>query len=448
MQAEADVDYDRAMSEPARDLLRFIDASPSPYHAVATARRHLEDAGFMRLDEREAFVIEPGAKVFVVRSGSIAAFVLGTEAPIAAGFHLVGAHTDSPNLRVKPSPDLRAAGCLQIAVEPYGGVLQHTWLDRDLGVAGRVIISGHGGVEERLVFVDRPLLRVPSLAIHLNRNVNTEGLVLNAQRHLPPVIALASAGETSFLELLALELSKGGDTTTAASILGFDLMTTDLQPASLLGAREEFVVAPRLDNLASCHAALTALLADARQPRKRTRGVVLFDHEECGSESAHGAASSFLGDLLRRILAATGATDVDALPRAIARSFFVSADMAHALHPSHLDKHDGGHAPILGEGPVVKLNTNQRYATDGEGWARFESWARDAAVKTQRFVARSDLGCGSTIGPMTAASLGIRTVDVGNPMLSMHSCREVAGTADVAPFAKVLEAFLADDASR
>lgn len=433
------------MSDIARDLLRFIDRSPSPYHAVETVRQRLEAAGFVALDERAPWTLAPGARVYVIRSGSIAALILGEKPPLEAGFHLVGAHTDSPNLRIKPNPDLRSAGCLELAVEPYGGVLQHTWLDRDLGLAGRVIVRGTRGLETRLVHIDRPLMRIPSLAIHLARGVNTEGLILNAQRHLPPLFGLVSAGETGFAELLALELSKTGDTTTASSILGFDLMTTDVAPATLLGAREEFICAPRLDNLASCHAALTGLLADAPTPRARTRGIVLFDHEECGSESAHGAGSSMLADILRRTLSATGATETDALPRAIARSFFISADMAHALHPNHTDKHDGTHAPILGEGPVVKLNTNQRYATDGEGWARFEAWAADAAVKTQRFVARSDLGCGSTIGPMTAASLGIRTVDIGNPMLSMHSCRELSATADAAPFARVLEAFFADD---
>lgn len=431
------------MTEPARDLLRFIDESPSPYHAVATVRARLEANGFVALDEREPFVAGPGAKVFVVRAGSIAAFVLGTESPERHGFHLVGAHTDSPNLRVKPTPDVRAAGCMQLAVEPYGGVLQHTWLDRDLGFAGRVHVRTAQGIEQRLVYVKRPFLRIPSLAIHLARGVNTEGLVLNAQRHLPPVMALVSAGEGGFLDHLALELSGAGETTTAASILGYDLMTTDLQPGALLGAREEIVSAPRLDNLASCHAGLTALLADAGTERARTRGLVLFDHEECGSESASGAGSSFLGEILRRLLAARGADAHDSLSRAMARSFFVSADMAHALHPNFTDKHDPGHAPILGEGPVVKLNVNQRYATDGEGWARFESWAQDAAVKVQRFVARSDLGCGSTIGPMTAASLGIRTMDVGNPMLSMHSCRELSASADVAPFARLLQAFFA-----
>jgi aspartyl aminopeptidase len=434
--------------------------------------RRLEAKGYRALDERESWTLASGDKVHVVRGGStIAAFELGSTVPSQSGFRFIGAHTDSPNLRVKPLADLAAHGAHQIAVEPYGGVLLHTWLDRDLALAGRVLVRSHpggtgqrvpprshpggtvpprshpggtgqrvppDGIRPELVRFDRALARVPSLAIHLDRTVNEEGLKLNAQSHMVPMWGLESGGDLSLGAMLADALSAKSD-----DILGYDLCFYDAVPPTRSGARGELIFAPRLDNLGSCHAALSALLScDA--PASHTRAIVLYDHEECGSKSAHGADSPFLSDVLARIVSAREDAG-DAHPRALARSFLISADMAHGVHPNYADKHEPGHRPRLGGGPVVKTNVNQRYATDGESWACFAEWCERADVAPQHFVTRSDLACGTTIGPLSAARLGIRTVDVGNPMLSMHSCREMAAAADVAPMIAVMRAFFSDE---
>ncbi len=415
---------------PVQDLLDYIDACPTPFHAVAEAIRRLGAAGYRRLDEAQAWDVEPGDKVYLVRGGgSLAAFQLGSAPPSDAGFQLIGAHTDSPNLRIKPNPELRRSGYEQLGVEPYGGVLLHTWIDRDLSIAGRAVLADGAA---RLLDFERALIRVPSLAIHLNRKVNKEGLVLNAQKHMAPILALGGLQDMELRDLIASEL---GDV-SAKDILAWDLMAYDVQPASLSGAHEEFIHAARIDNLASCHAALTSLLAASTEVAS-TRGIVLYDHEEVGSRSAQGAASDFLRSCLQRL---SGPSPED-YHRAVARSFLISADMSHAIHPNYADMHEPKHQPLLGAGPVVKINVNQSYATDGESWATFEQAAAAAGVTTQRFVVRSDLGCGSTIGPITAAQLGIRTVDVGNPMLSMHSCREMAATADVPKMIEVMKRF-------
>lgn len=430
-----------AALDPADDLISYVDAAPTPWHAVRETLRRLEAAGYRALDEAESWSVKPGDRVYVVRAGStIAALEIG-DAPLEqAGFRLVGAHTDSPNLRVKPNAQLKRSGQHQLGVEIYGGVLLYTWLDRDLSLAGRVVVRGSGGIESRLVRFDRPMLRVPSLAIHLDRAVNSEGLLLNAQSHMAPVLALESGGALDLKGMLADAVRGTGETLGASDVLAFDLCAYDVVPAARGGARGEYVFAPRLDNLASCHAAVSALL-DAPKAPQVTRGVFLFDHEEVGSASAQGAEGPFLRDVLTRICEAHPNAARDSVPRALARSFFVSADMAHALHPNYADKHEPQHQPQLGGGPVIKSNANQRYATDAEGQARFELWCAEADVTPQRFVTRTDLACGSTIGPITAANLGMKVVDVGNPMLSMHSCREMAGAADVAKMIAVLRAF-------
>jgi aspartyl aminopeptidase len=431
------------MSDAARDLLRFIDASPTPYHAVAESARRLESAGFSRLGEAEPWALAPGARHYLVRSeSSLLAFEVG-EAPLAdAGFHAIGAHTDSPNLRVKPAPDVTAHGCRQLAIEPYGGVLLHTWLDRDLSLAGRVALATSSGLRSVSLDFARPLLRIPNLAIHLQRETKTEGLKLNEQTHLVPVVGLESA--PPFAELLAAELrAQGHGDVAPRAIHGFDLMLYDTQPSCTSGARGEFLHAPRLDNLASCHAALCALVRAQRAPLPPfTRVVVLYDHEEVGSRSAQGAQSGLLADTLARIVEAAKSGGPQGFPRAMARSLLISADMAHAVHPNYADRHEPGHRPKLGGGPVLKVNANQSYASDAITLGHFTALCRACGVEPQHFVARSDLGCGSTIGPISAARAGIRTVDVGSPMLSMHSCRELAAVADVAPMISVLGAFL------
>jgi aspartyl aminopeptidase len=430
------------MTDAAADLLRFIDRSPTPYHAVAEAAARLRAAGFTELLEAELWELSPGDARYVVRGGgSLLAFVVGERSPAEAGFHFVGAHTDSPNLRVKPLADVTKEGYRQLAVEPYGGVLLHSWLDRDLSLAGRVTFSAPGGVTTRLLDFQRALLRVPNLAIHLQREIATKGLELNAQTHLVPVIGLESAPPLA--ELLASELrAELGSDVAAGDVLGFDLMAYDLQPAARAGARGELLFAPRLDNLASCHAAVSALAAarEAGLPAW-TNGLVLYDHEEVGSRSAQGAAGSFLADGLGRIVAGVKGGAPQGRARAAARSLLISADMAHAVHPNFADKHEPGHRPRLGGGPVLKVNAGQAYASDALGIAHVTALCRSLGIAPQHFATRSDLACGSTIGPLAAASVGIRAVDLGSAMLSMHSCRELAAAADVAPMIALLAAF-------
>jgi len=427
----------------AQDLLAFIDASPTPYHAVRETARRLEQAGYRALDEREPWSLKAGDRVYVTRGDtSIAAFHLGTAPVDRAGFRLVGSHTDSPNLRLKPNAQATKNGYQQLGVEIYGGVLLHTWTDRDLSLAGRVVTLKDGRPVGHLVDFRRPLLRVPNLAIHLNRGVNTDGLKLNPQDHMVPVLGLESAGAVDLRALLAQELARGGVKAEAGDLLGYDLCLYDLQPSTRSGVHAEFLHAPRLDNLASCHSSLTALLASSA-PREATSGVVLFDHEEVGSRSAQGAASPFLRALLERITLSRSDGKPDAFHRAIAHSFLVSADMAHAVHPNYASLHEPKHQPQMGLGPVIKSNVNQSYATDGESWAFFTALCREAGVTPQHFVTRTDLGCGSTIGPISAGQLGIRTVDVGNPMLSMHSIREMACVTDIASMVAVLRRLFA-----
>jgi aspartyl aminopeptidase len=429
------------MTDRVADLLAFLDRSPTPYHAVAESVRRLEAAGFRPLREDEVWTLAPDARRYVVRAeGSLVAFQAGSESPADAGFRILGAHTDSPNLRLKPRPDKSADGYRQLAVEPYGSPLLHTWLDRELSLAGRVSFADGKGVRTALVDFARPLLRIPSLAIHLQRELALEGLKLNAQQHLTPLLGLE--GAPPIAELLALELRAAGAADIAApDVLGFDLMAYDLQPACVIGARGEFVSSPRLDNLASCHAAISALLdAVGRDLGAATRMVVLYDHEEVGSRSAQGAAGTLLSDALERCVSGWKDGAAQGLARAASRSLLVSADMAHAVHPNYADRHEPGHRPIVGKGPVIKVNANQSYATDAETAARFAALCGEAGVVPQHFVTRSDLACGSTIGPISAARVGIRTVDVGNPMLAMHSCRELAGTGDVEPLIRVLAA--------
>jgi aspartyl aminopeptidase len=429
---------DQVLPDEARDLAAFIAAAPTSYHAVQTVAARLEARGFTRCDERLAFALSPGGRGYVVRAGSIIAFVVGTDSPERAGFRLLGAHTDSPNLRLKPRSEFESSGFRQLAVEVYGGVLLSTWLDRDLGLAGRVVLSDGS---EPLVNLSRPLFRIPNLAIHLNREVNKEGPNLNPQQHLNPIVSLEGSNDTPLTERLARALDSGPSSgVRAKDIIGFDLALYDVQAPTVGGQNDEFLFSARLDNLASCHAALSALLDGAESPS--TRVIALYDHEEVGSQSAVGARSRFLESVLDRLATGYPGAGSEAFARALAGSLLVSADMAHAVHPNYSDKHDKLHRPVLGGGPVLKTNNNQAYATDGAGAAEFVRACRSLEIEPQYFVARNDMPCGSTIGPISAARLGIPTVDVGNPMLSMHSCREMAGVADIRPMIRVLTALL------
>ncbi|HWB72341.1 MAG TPA: M18 family aminopeptidase [Egibacteraceae bacterium] len=423
---------------PADDLCAFVDAGPSPYHAVAEMVRRLETAGFTPLDERDRWDLRPGVRRYVVRDGgSLAAFRVGSRPPSAAGFRLVGGHTDSPALKVRPRPDIGREGYRLVGTEPYGRPLLHTWMDRDLTLAGRVALRRpDGSVGLQLVRLDGVRLRVPSLAIHLDRRINEEGLKLDPQRHLVPLWGLGGDDPAGPGLLDAVADQAGVE---RAAILGHDLFTADTQPAAS-GGDDGFVFAPRLDNLASCHAGLLALTQAAASDH--TQVLVCNDHEEVGSASAEGAAGPFLEDLLRRVVAVCEGPDPEAFPIAAARSRLVSADTAHAVHPNYAERHEPGHRPRFGGGPVLKANANQSYATDAGSGAWFASRCADAGVSLQHFVVRADLPCGSTIGPLTAARLGVSTVDVGIPLLSMHSCREQAAAADIGPMVAALTAHL------
>ncbi|HXC53391.1 MAG TPA: M18 family aminopeptidase [Candidatus Limnocylindrales bacterium] len=426
------------------DLMVFLDNSPTPYHAVAEAAQRLEAAGFRRLREEDSWDVAAGDRCYVERGGgSLIAFEIGSSDPADAGFRIIGTHTDSPNLRIKPHADVRSHGYRQLAVEPYGGVLLHTWLDRDLGLAGRVSVAA--GEEPATVLINfrRPIARIPNLAIHLFRELRSDGLKLNEQNHLPPLMGLESGPELAALIVEQFE-NTGEDAIDAEDILGFDLMLYDLQTAAIGGASDDFLFSARLDNLCSTHSAITAIVRASQKTAKSpfTRVIALHDHEEVGSRSATGAGGPFLLDVVDRISAVVGKNDSEAKARALARSRMVSADMAHALHPNYADRHEAGHRPMIGGGPVLKFNAGQSYATDAETAAMFASVCRRADVKLQQYVTRSDMGCGSTIGPVSAARVGIRTVDVGTPMMSMHSCREMLGTADVAPMIRALTTFL------
>lgn len=418
----------------AGDLAGFVDASPTPFHAVAEMARRLEAAGFARLDETAVWSLAAGDRRYVVREGSLVALRVGRQAPSDAGFRLVGAHTDSPTFRVRPRHDVTRAGYRLVGVEPYGGALAYTWLDRDLTLAGRVALRDGDGVTTRLVRLPGAPLRIPSLAIHLQRELRQEGLKLDPQRHLVPVAGLDEGPELRAAVADALGVD-------SADVLDADLVTVDTQPAAVGGAEGAFLFAPRLDNLSSCAAGLIALIeapdADV------TQVLVANDHEEVGSGTAAGAQGPFLADVLARVVAAVEPDSPQALAIALARSRLVSADAAHAVHPNHADRHEPSHQPRFGDGPVLKVNADQSYATDAVSAAWFATACEEAGVGLQHFVTRADLPCGSTIGPLTATRLGVATVDVGAPLLSMHSVREQVAPADVAALAAALRAHLA-----
>ena len=423
------------------DLLDYVYASPSPRHCVAETVRRLDAAGFEEITEGDAWSLSFGDERYLVRGGTVLAFRVGSAPAVEGGFRLIGAHTDSPNLRIKPVPDVRAQGYQQLGVETYGGLLDYTWLDRDLGMAGGVVIREEGALTTRLVRIDTPILRIPSLAIHLNREVREKGLKLNAQTHLQPVLGLSDGEDevSSLKALLASELEVEPD-----QIVSWDLSVMDVVAPTVGGLRGEFIFCPRMDNQAMCHAALLALL-DAPQA-EATQVICLYDHEEVGSSSAAGAAGNSVEALLRRLTETEGPGAVPGgLPRAIARSLQVSADMAHAVHPNYADRHEPKHMPHINAGPVIKVNTQQRYATDAETAGLFEALCEEAGVPCQTFVNRTDLRCGSTIGPISAARLGVRTVDVGNPMLSMHAIREMGGAQDPPWMTAVMTRFLVCD---
>jgi len=422
----------------AAGLCAFVDASPSPFHACAEAGRMLEAAGFSLVVETDAFPTEPG-RHYLIRGGALIAWSTETTGRPTTPFRVVGAHTDSPNLRIKPQPDLARAGWQLLGVELYGGLLFNSWLDRDLGLSGRVAVRGSAGVETRLLTINEPVLRVAQLAVHLDRGAN-ESLALNPQQHLTPLWGV-STEPGDFRGYLATAV--GVD---AGDVLSWDVMTHDLQPSRRIGRDRDLVSAPRLDNLATSYAGVRALIDAVDGPGRASASssipvLVLFDHEEAGSQSERGAMSTLLPSVLERIVTSAGGGRED-FHRSLAGTVIASGDMAHATHPNYPEKHEPQHQIAINGGPVLKTNVKLRYATDSVGAAAFIMACEQAGVPVQHFVSRNDLPCGSTVGPMTAALTGATTVDFGAPMLSMHSVRELCGAKDPAMYAGALAAFL------
>ncbi|MFT3716075.1 MAG: M18 family aminopeptidase [Gordonia sp. (in: high G+C Gram-positive bacteria)] len=417
-------------SATAEGLCTFVDASPSPFHVCATVAAELEKHGYRRLEETDAWNGAAAGKHYVIRGGSIIAWNGEAADGPRTPMRIVGGHTDSPNLRVKQNPDLVVAGLQVVSLEPYGGAWLDSWLDRDLGVSGRLAYDDGGRVAHTLVNIDEPVLRVPRLAIHLAEDRKT--VTVDPQRHLNGVRGI---GESEpFLDWVA-----GRAGLDPASVLGWDLMTHSLEPSRLIGAGRDLVSTTRLDNQGTCYSGLRALL-DAK-PDGHVAVLALFDHEEVGSGSERGASSDFLVTVCERLVTAAGG-DREDFQRVMAASFHASGDMAHATHPNRPERHEPTHPILMGGGPVLKVNQNLRYASDAIGEAEFALSCRDAGVPLQRYIHRADLPCGSTIGPLTAARTGLRTVDVGAPQLAMHSCRETMAAADIPMYAAALSAFL------
>ena len=416
----------------AEDLADFVAASPSSYHAAAEVARRLEDAGFVRLDEEQAWEVTPGGRYIVVRDGAAIAWTVPTDATATTPAHILGAHTDSPGFKLKPQPTTGSKGWLQAAVEVYGGPLLTSWLDRELSLAGRLALA-----DGRVVLADTgALLRLPQLAIHLDRDANTS-LALDKQFQTQPVWGL---GDPTQEDILAELAETAG--VSASDIRGYDVVIADTARGAVFGKDRAFFASGRLDDLASVHAGVVALETIDTAASGPIAILAAFDHEELGSNSRSGAAGPFLEDILGRVYDALGA-DASERRRALSASWCLSSDVGHSVHPNYVHKHDPVVQPVLGSGPILKINANQRYATDAIGSAAWRDWCDSADVVTQEFVSNNNVRCGSTIGPITATRLGIRTVDVGIPILSMHSARELAGVSDLHDLTRVAGAFFA-----
>lgn len=414
-------------------LLDFLQASVTPFHAVQMMVHSLELAGFTQLNEADHWAPQPGGRYFTLRNGSsIIAWTMPVNEPLEeSGFRMVGAHTDSPCLKVKPNPEILKKGYFQLGVEVYGGALLNPWFDRDLSLAGRVNYTNwDGSLTSALLDFEKPVAFIPSLAIHLDREAN-KNRSINAQTCLPPILGQADQ-KPDFRQLLAQQLTRQG-IADVDEVLDYELCFYDTQPPSMVGLHDEFIASARLDNLLSCYIGLQAMLhADSDQGTM----LVCNDHEEVGSMSAEGAQGPMLKHLLERLLPYP-----EKRHRALARSMMISADNAHGVHPNFSDKHDENHGPLINAGPVIKINANQRYATNSDTSSLYRRMAQEEGVSVQAFVVRTDMGCGSTIGPITAAEIGVKTLDIGVPQFGMHSIRELAGAADACGLSRVLARF-------
>jgi len=423
----------------AQELVDFIHQSPTAFHVVENTAKELEQEGFKYLDLTTAWDIKPGGKYYTTKSESaLFAFQIGTDQPETSGIKLVSAHSDSPGFKIKPSPEMLADGkYLKLNTEVYGGPILMTWLDRPLSLAGRVLLKSNNPLNpsHRLVDLKKPLLIIPSVAIHLNRSVN-DGIELNKQVDMLPLMTMVNdtlEKDNYLLKLIAEELK-----VDMAEILDFDLFVYEYEKGCLVGPNQEFISSPKLDDLAMVHAGLKALLASKNT--NSTNILCVFDNEEVGSVTKQGAGSPVLRNIIERIMEKLGKSQEE-YQRAIYRSFMISADMAHSVHPNHPEKHDPVLHPVMNAGPVIKIHANQKYTTDGESGAIFETICKTADVPVQKFVNRSDMVGGSTLGNVSTGKIDIRTVDIGNPMLGMHSVRELGGTRDHSYVTKAFETF-------
>ncbi|OLY85790.1 Aspartyl aminopeptidase [Smittium mucronatum] len=450
----------------AEKFVEFVNDSPSPFHAVHNVKKTLLKNGFKELSEKNSWddSLKPNGRYYFTRNGStIVAFAIGGKYQPGNGINLIGAHTDSPVLKVrlKPVSLKKGSGYLKVGVQTYGGGLWHTWFDRDLSVAGVVMVESEGRFTQTLVRIDEPILRIPNLAIHLDRNIN-DGFKFNNETQLVPILATVEkaisetedvkvgeeASSDASLNHHPILLRKIAKTLKiqVSQIRDFELCLYDTQPSTIGGICKEFIFSPRLDNLNSSYCAIEALVrstksSDSLSSEDRIWMAALFDNEEIGSRSAYGADSSLLDNTIRRLQSNGSHTSFE---QTVANSFLVSADMAHAIHPNYPEKHEEDHAPAINKGMVIKINANQRYATTSVTSTMFKTIAKNHGLPIQVFVVRNDVPCGSTIGPLISSNLGIRTIDVGNPMLSMHSIRETMGTDDVSSAINIFKAFYTD----